>query len=126
MVDMSASPRIPTMEGALAIMKKICAVEKDAPGEIAAQMVLLDSHLERMAGFMAGVENIRGLQLLFGSAATLGNKIKEMHVNELTRGIGRYLDLRPDVAAKIMLSAKERAILGSAPIHFKEEPICSL
>lgn len=120
MADMSATPRIPTIKSAFDIIQRLCALDADAPREIAAHMLriananridehisLNDPHLERMAYFLAGAHNVCALEPLFTSSAFLGRKMVQSNIDKLMGGIGRYLSRHPDIAAKTGLADKE-------------------
>lgn len=136
---MSATPHVPTLDCALGIFEKICAVEKSAAAEIARHMLRAananrvnddrnrdEPHVERMAGFMAGVENIGVLRGVFTSSAVLGKKMRTSDIDDLVCGINRYLSRNPDMFAKMTLNANERGMLESSPARFRQEHTCNL
>lgn len=139
MADMGGAPRIPAMKDALGIMKKIYAVDKDAPGKIAGHMLRGanircvntdknrdDPHLRRMAGFMHGAQNMDALFGVFTSAASLGRNMRQTDIDDLIGGAAHYLARNPDIARKITFNQKERGLLEISPAPNRQECTCNL
>ncbi len=139
MADMSGTPQIPAMEDVFGIIKKIYVIDNDAPGKIADHMLRAantrrinadvnrdDPHLQRMAGFMHGAQNMDALLGVFTSAATVGKNMRQPDIDDLVGGISRYLTRNPDVARKVTFNQKESGLLENSSAPYRSDYTCNL
>lgn len=127
------------MEDAFGIIEKIYAVDKDAPGKIASQMLRAvnircvntdrnrnDTLSERMAIFMHGAEDMKTLRRYFTAASLSRKEGAQTDIHDLIAGTARYLERNPEIGRHVPLTPKEHSLLRNISAPYRSDYTCNL